>query len=102
MMLHSVLVWLLLLELSHFHRSPGEATDGSVESHPSCRIPVGDDSIAIGTFLDFLGRPPKFCLAHFWQTGLGSLCGLQLTAPLREAVVIVRKCALKFTCTSVR
>ena len=52
--------------------SPGEARDGSVESHPSCRILVGDASI--GTFLDFLGRPPIFYLAHFWQTGHGSEC----------------------------
>ena len=66
--LYSVFVWLLLLELSHFHRSPGEARDGSVESHPSCRILVGDASI--GSFLDFLGRPPIFCLAHFCRLGM--------------------------------
>ena len=59
--------------------SPGEATDGLVESHPSCGILVGDASI--GTFLDVLGRPSIFCSAHFWQTGHGSECGLQLTTP---------------------
>ena len=62
MVLHSVLVWLLLLELSHFHRSLGEARDGSVESHPSCRILVGDASI--GTFLDFGDVLPSFA----WHT----------------------------------